>query len=552
MQKKWFSLIIVLLLFTVSQDVSAQSQGTQFYSWSSANHLADRMEIKTADNFLTLSGASKRYQKRVLELADSIVRYQSGSLQFTPVDYALMQRMLDRFGSEEQASLSPRFPDAGFVKSAAAGFKFELNPVLGIQHGMEKDGEESRQVFFQSIGATASGEWKDRFSFQLFAAGIRENVPAFIDDYILAHNAVPGATRYGFKNNEVATWMDLRGNVAAQVTPFIRAELGYDRIKVGNGYRSLYYSDFGPSQLYFKLDTRVWRLNYTNYFMKLSPSADPDFNKALDNKYAVMHRLSMNVLPWLQFGIFENIIFGRSGGYDISYLQPVIFLRSIEQQNGSPDNANLGGDFKITVAKTAQVYGQVMLDEFLLSEVFGDRNWWGNKQGIQLGAKWIDALTIPNLDLQAEFNNVRPFMYQFRNHTGNYTHYGQPLAHPLGANFREMIGVLNYRPLPSWNVNARINYWNQGTDSLGANFGLDPNENYNTRLRSYYYPMFAGGKMRGINGSLTIGYEPFQDAIVELNVSGRRIEPAGNAEARNNLVFSLGFRMNMYRRDFDF
>ena len=56
--------------------------------------------------------------------------------------------------------------------------------------------------------------------------------------------------------------------------------------------------------------------------------------------------------------------------------------------------------------------------------------------GIQLGAKYIDAFGIKNLDLQLEYNRVRPFTYSHRDSVANYTHYNQPLAHPLGANFR--------------------------------------------------------------------------------------------------------------------
>ena len=37
-----------------------------------------------------------------------------------------------------------------------------------------------------------------------------------------------------------------------------------------------------------------------------------------------------------------------------------------------------------------------------LSEVKAGNGWWGNKYGLQLGAKYIDAFSIKNLDLQLE------------------------------------------------------------------------------------------------------------------------------------------------------
>ena len=94
------------------------------------------------------------------------------------------------------------------------------------------------------------------------------------------------------------------------------------------------------------------------------------------------------------------------------------------------------------------MYGQLLLDEFKLSEVRAGDGWWGNKFGFQLGGKYIDAFNIKNLDLQLEHNRVRPFTYSHGDSVANYTHYNMPLAHPLGANFQEVIGIARYQPAP--------------------------------------------------------------------------------------------------------
>ena len=51
------------------------------------------------------------------------------------------------------------------------------------------------------------------------------------------------------------------------------------------------------------------------------------------------------------------------------------------------------------------------------------------------GFKYIDAFKIKNLDLQGELNYVRPFTYSHFDSVANYSHYNQPLAHPLGREF---------------------------------------------------------------------------------------------------------------------
>jgi hypothetical protein len=316
-------------------------------------------------------------------------------------------------------------------------------------------------------------------------------------------------------------------------------------------------SNFSANHLFLKLNTRIWKLNYTNLYMQLSPTASRSLNDFYQNKYASMHHLSLNATKWLNIGFFESVIFGREGRYDFSYLLPVIFLRSIEQQNGSPDNANIGFDIKANIGKKGQVYGQVIIDEFLKDEVSGGDYWWGNKQGFQLGAKYVDAFGIKNLDLQGEFNQIRPFTYQFRDTTGNYTNHSQPLAHALGANVREVTGIVRYQPFNKLYLYARVNLWRQGLDSAGYNFGANPNELYlsvqqgGNRLRNDNYPMFSGMPADGLNASFTASYELKENLFVELNAMYRRFEETDKPRVTTTMV-SAGFRWNMFRRDYDY
>ena len=71
----------------------------------------------------------------------------------------------------------------------------------------------------------------------------------------------------------------------------------------------------------------------------------PDSDFLYPKKYGVSHHLSINAFPWATVGIFENVIFTRTNGYDFSYLNPVAFLVSAQQQNGSPDKTTAEGEF---------------------------------------------------------------------------------------------------------------------------------------------------------------------------------------------------------------
>jgi hypothetical protein len=94
------------------------------------------------------------------------------------------------------------------------------------------------------------------------------------------------------------------------------------------------------------------------------------------------------------------VIFSRPDHFEFSYMNPIILYRSIERANGSPDNVNLGLNFKALVAGHLQFYGQAFFDEFKSKELFAGNGWFGNKFGIQMGGKYFDAYTIKNLDIQ--------------------------------------------------------------------------------------------------------------------------------------------------------
>ena len=74
----------------------------------------------------------------------------------------------------------------------------------------------------------------------------------------------------------------------------------------------------------------------------------------------------------------------------------------------------------------------------------------------------------------------------------NWSHYNQPLAHPFGANFFELIGILHYQPAYRWNIELKCIYNKQGLDSAGENFGSNVLLNYDTRPREYGFYICSG------------------------------------------------------------
>jgi hypothetical protein len=195
------------------------------------------------------------------------------------------------------------------------------------------------------------------------------------------------------------------------------------------------------------------------------------------------------------------------------------------------------------------------MDEFNLSQIKKNNGWWANKWGLQLGAKYVNAFGIKNLDLQLEYNRVRPFTYSHRDSVANYTHYNQPLAHPLGANFSETIAILRYQPAPKWTILAKAMYWKQGLDtgsrSFGSNIFLPNVPPY--RQGDYGYDIVSGIESKTTTASLLLSYELKENLFIEGSLIHRKFDvPSNSSLSTSTTIVSFGIRWNMHRRVFDF
>lgn len=569
-REKW-PLVALALGFTIPVFTSAQS--TYLPQGDKQNILLERLEIKAqADSVLNFSKTRpfNRHTYVMNGVKSYLVKRGEASLSRTD-KYNLRSVYLNNtewLGDEERENYKSRKPilknfyttPANLYEVHVKDFDLVVNPV--VQFALSKERDNDQSLFLNTRGLTVRGKIANKIGFWAYLTDNQERDPLYTQQWIRDRRAVPGAGFYKpFKDPGGVDYFDARGYFTFNVTKYIDVVFGYDKNFIGNGYRSLFLSDFGNSNLFLKLNTRIWKINYQNIFMELANAEVPGGDKLVGKKYAAMHHLDVGVTKWLNIGLFEGVVFGRVDHFDFSYLNPIIFYRSIEQQNGSYDNAVAGLDFKANVAKKFQFYGQLLLDEFKLSELKANDGWWANKWGIQIGAKYVDAFRIKNLDLQVEMNRVRPFTYSHRDSVANFTHYNQPMAHPLMANFGEYIGVVRYQPAPKWMIQAKAIVYQQGRDSVavgspnfssfGSNIFLPNVPPY--RTRDYGFDIGSGWKTNVFYGSLLVSYEWKENLFFELFGSYRKQDTrTPPITAANSTVVSLGVRWNMHRREFDF
>ena len=530
-------------------------------------HLIERYEIKYGKFADGLHSHVKPYERKgIMQLVDSVTNTHnflserdkfnltylqndnwewatdtSGNISKTPIFKKLYQKKSDFF--------SFRNPD----------FDVHLNPVLYFSYGSERNSDT--RPYINSRGVEMRGMVDNKVGFYAFLTENQVAFPGYVRERIAADNALPNEGFFKPYKTSATDFLTARGYVTFNITRHIQTQFGYDKNFIGNGFRSMILSDYASNYIFLKLSTQVWKIKYTNIFAQMvagTPTVLAGGNP-YPPKYFTFHHLSMNLSKNLNIGLFEAIVFGRDNAtFDFSYLNPIIFYRSIEQQDGSPDNALLGLDAKYNFMQHFSIYGQLVIDELLVSNLRAGKGSWTNKQAGQFGIKYIDAFGLHNLDLQAELNIARPYTYTHVSNTTNYTHFNQPLAHPLGSNFKEVVGIVRYQATNRLSFKGRLTYSQQGLDSskTAFSYGGDILRSYNNRPSTAGglfiddgYKIGSGVKTTLLYLDFTASYQLKQNLFVDFRQIIRRLDSAIPSRNENTSVTTLSIRLNIAPRE---
>ncbi|MBT33776.1 MAG: hypothetical protein CMO01_29275 [Thalassobius sp.] len=558
-------LLITLFSIILISELTAQTStfaplNQDYYHW------IDRYELKQKQFSSTFYSSVKPYtRKAIAGFVDSL--YQKGIALSEQDRFNLQYLSNDNWewsSSQNNESKKPIFGKFYKVKSdlyhvKEKDFDLHLNPVLGFRVGTDNIVENT--LFTNTRGVAIRGVIADKLSFYTFLTDNQIRFPYYVQEEIAKMDAIPGEGFWKDFNGDATDFFTARGYIQVPIIKnYISAQFGHDRNFIGNGYRSLILSDNANNYLFLKLQTKIWKFQYTNLFAKMTTEIKPTGGqgKPVSNKYLAFHHLSLNLSKNFNLGLFESIMFGvpdsLGNGYDLDYLNPIIFYRSIEHDTGDYGNAILGLDFKWNALKGVQLYGQAVLDELIVSELLSGDGWWANKQAAQLGAKYIDVAGISNLDLQLEWNLVRPYTYTHYNEEmySNYQHYSQALAHPSGANFRELVAILRYQPIGRLYLTAKGIFTKTGYDGEDENWGSNIFLDYNSRQMEY------GVKTgQGIATNITFldfmaSYQFRHNIFFDLKQTIRKVTSDSEVFEMDNSITSLTFRWNLPQRLMEF
>lgn len=494
---------------------SASAQSPYIPLNSDSYHLIDRMEIRQGRWSEGFHSSFKPYNRQgVVQLTDSVltnsdyplsstdrfnlaylrddswewVKPLSDSIHLDPIArHSVVPGMNP--GDSRQPFLSIFYrKKADLYSFQNADLDLHVNPVIYVDYTREQGSTET--LYTNTRGLEVRGTILKKLGFYTFFADNQTYYPRYITDYRQIYKRTepdagfaPGEGLAKLYRNRGADYLSARGHITFNMLKVINVQFGHDRNFIGNGFRSLFLSDNAAPYLFLKFTTRFGkRFQYTNLFTELENVQTPiPANELIPQKYLSMHHLSVNLGKHVNLGVFEGVVYSRDR-LELGYFNPVILYRFVESYRGSADNTLAGIDVKVNFLKHFLFYDQLMVDEFRIADLRAGRGAWTNKFANQVGLKYIDAFGVQNLDLQTEFNLARPYTYSHFNGQTNYVHYNQPLAHPLGANFFEWLGIVRYQQQRLF-VTGLFSIMQYGDDPPGRNYGRNILETYETRFR---------------------------------------------------------------------
>ena len=314
-------------------------------------------------------------------------------------------------------------------------------------------------------------------------------------------------------------WWSENGSGRNEIQPFFRLsytpnkffnfQAGIDHNFIGEGQRSMLLSDYSAPYPFVQIRSTFWKFQFVNLYQFFREREGNQWQ----SKFASTHYLNFQATKRFQIGLFESVVFQPrdtllNRGYEWEYLNPFLFYRPTEYSIGSQDRILLGTNFSYDFGPV-MLYGQFLIDDFVLSELMSRSRWWSNKYTGQFGVKGKMRFSQNAVMTYAsEINFARPFTFSHVNQGTNWGHQGIPLGHPLGANFVESFSFVELTVKRKLRLRAEFMVAQQGGGDSNADFmyGEDIYRSYTERPFEYGYFIGGNGKLNRTRLTLEAAY----------------------------------------------
>jgi hypothetical protein len=350
--------------------------------------------------------------------------------------------------NSSQTFLSRKLFNESFVQIDSTNYYLFADPLFNFGLGKEASG---RKTWMNSRGFRGGGRLGSSFAFETEFYETQAVFFKAYDGHIALSRIIPGqglGRRYGTTGWD---YSNSAGYVSYAPVSKINLQLGYGKQFIGDGYRSLILSD---ASFYYPYVKFTFNSRYFMYSWMLASLQEYDTSKVEKNdiffrKSFSTHLLSFNILKKIQISLIESEIHNNPdtlGRFktDWRLFNPIMMLYA-----ATPDVHPLWSvNIKGLILPTLCLYNQWAFDNL-------------NGKGavypaFQVGMKYFDVFGLKGLFMQAEYNQVAPNTYNSPQQILTWNHYGEPLAHPYGNNFKEYLGFITYT-YNRWELSSQSN-----------------------------------------------------------------------------------------------
>ncbi|MCC9063162.1 energy transducer TonB [Flavobacterium piscisymbiosum] len=467
--------------------------------------------------------------------------------------------------------LGRKFWNENLVQIQGEDYWLSLNPILDLQLGKASDIDAS-YTYVNTRALNFRGGLGKTLNFTTTVFESQGRFAGYYNDYAETLKPsggnpaiIPGMGIAKRFKTDAYDFPLAEANITFAPSKFFDFQLGYGRNFIGDGYRSLFESDGASPYPYFKINTNFWKIKYTNTYMWLKDvRPDVTLEKTYATKFMANHYLSWNVSNKLNLGFFESVVWTDTNnrGFDINFVNPIIFYRSVEFSSSSRSgNALLGMSGKYKWNNNVNLYAQFLLDEFSVGDMAAGENSWKNKFGYQLGAKYFNAFKIKDLLVQLEYNHVRPYVYSHSAVITNYGHNNQSVGHQWGGNFEEFVAIGRYHK-GRYYADAKFTVGKRGLDFDTAedsyNYGGNIYKSYDVdRPYDKGVKVGQGNKTNVFIADIQAGYviNPMTNLKLFGSLIHRNFDPTQETVTtfkQNTTWFSIGLRSDVFNWYFDY
>ncbi len=338
------------------------------------------------------------------------------------------------------------------------------------RHGDTSFSSNSRGLIFR-------GKLADNFYFMSAAVENQVYYPDYLREYYKNKRVISGLGRYkGFKT----TGFDYSfafGQIYWKPVNFLIVEAGHGKQFIGEGYRSLILSDFSSFYPFLKITGTFRKWQFVHMLTAFQDIKSEDSRELVyQRSHGTFTSVGYHFSEKLKLSLTESIVWqtygeGFNNRFPATFFIPVPFFKPFVYGLSDPNNISLGLNVSWRPIYSIMLYGQFLADDFQALHKEDSLDIY-NRYGYQAGFRIIEPFKVKNLFLLAEYNRVMPYTYSSSLRRQAYAGMNEPLAHPLGANFGEIVVQGNYR-FKSIYISASYSSALTGRDPAGTNYGAE-------------------------------------------------------------------------------